>query len=298
MTDLQKVGLEQKELKKMIDVAILAFHGAFGEDGTIQAILEAVDIPYQSSDQTSMAVTFDKIISRQIMQAEQIPQPDYFWFTDVQWQAKKDDILKKVTYPAFTKVARSGSSIGVIRVSNEKEFKDAVAALFKYGHRLLVEKEVGDDFIEVNVSVLGYASDLKTTTPEQPLKSEKFLSFADKYERGAKGGKNKMGMAGSSHRIPAPLSPVLTEKVRSLAKHIAEVFDCSGVIRIDFFANPSTEEILVIEINAIPGSMGFYLWEYEKLPYRQLIDKLVAIALAKHQKAKSYISSFSSSVLS
>lgn len=302
--DLGKlIGLEHfssdiSQLSKKIDVAILAFHGAYGEDGTIQAILDAAAIPYQSSDPTSMAITFDKIVTRQILQAEGIGQTEYFWFNRQEWQHQQAAILSKVTYPAFVKTARSGSSIGVIKVKNVSEFKKAVAALLHYGDRVLVEKAVSEDFIEVNVSVLGDTDSYQASVIEQPIKSADFLSFADKYEGdGAKKGSKKMGMASASRRIPAPLSPQLSQKIQDLAKRAASIFDCKGVIRIDFFANPSTEEVLLIEINAIPGSMSFYLWDYGGLSYPQLINRLVAIAEKKYRLVHSYVSSFASNIL-
>lgn len=302
--DLSKLGgLEHfasdlAQLRKKIDVAILAFHGAYGEDGTIQAILDAAEIPYQSSDATSMAITFDKVITRQVLKAEGISQTEYFWFNQQNWQQNQKAILQKVTYPVFVKTARSGSSIGVIKANSPSEFKKAVAALLHYGDRVLVEKAVGEDFIEVNVSVLGDTDNYQASVIEQPIKSTDFLSFADKYERkGAKKSSEKMGMASASRQIPAPLSPQLSQTIQEIAKRVASIFDCRGVIRIDFFANPSTEEVLLIEINAIPGSMSFYLWDYEGLSYPQLINRLVTIAEKKYRQSHSHISSFKSNIL-
>jgi D-alanine-D-alanine ligase len=157
---------------------------------------------------------------------------------------------------------------------------------------VIVEKAVVD-CLEINVSVVGYDMDLQASVAEQPINHDEFLSFADKYERGGK----KSGMASASRRIPAPISQAVTAKVQDLAKRLFHLFDCSGVVRIDFFVNPTTEDIFVTELNTIPGSMSYYLWEASGVPYPALVDKLVEIARTKHDRRSAYTTTFSSSIL-
>lgn len=278
-----------------IDVALLCFHGAYGEAGNIQGLLELAGIPYQGPGVTSSAIGFDKVVTRQILAAEGVSQTPYLWFTQHEWQTNEVELreeIKKLGYPVFAKPANGGSTIGVQKVTEEKEIKTTIESILHYDHRVIVEKEV-TDCIEVNVSVLGMEGDTQASIPEQPLKKDEFLSFADKYERGGK----KSGMASASRRIPAPISATLTKKVQDLAQQIFHIFDCSGVVRIDFFVNPSTEEVFVTELNTIPGSMSYYLWEASGIKYSDLIDRLVEIAEKRTQQKSKLITSFENNIL-
>jgi D-alanine-D-alanine ligase len=279
-----------------IDVAILCFHGQYGEGGNVQGALELAGIPYQGPAVTSSAICFDKIILRQILTAEGIGQPDYRWFTKQEWHTNKAEIENKVNqlqYPLFVKPANGGSTIGIQKIHTPAELAQAVEVVVHYDDRVLIEAAI-TECIEVNVSVLGYEGHYQTSVPEQPLSKDEFLSFADKYERG--GGK-KSGMASATRRIPAPISNSLTQKLQDLAKKVAHTLDCSGVIRIDFFVNPSTEEMFVIEPNTIPGSMSFYLWEATGIKYPALIDSLVEIAEAVYAEQQQLTTTFTSQIL-
>lgn len=279
-----------------IDAAILCFHGQYGEGGNIQGLLELAQIPYQGPAVTSSAIAFDKIVTRQILKAENIHQTPYVWFTQAEWKTNQQEIkaqIEQLGYPVFAKPANSGSTIGIQKVSTADTIGETIESILHYDQRVIVEKEVVD-CIEVNVSVLGLEGETKASVPEQPIKQDEFLSFADKYERG--GGK-KSGMASATRRIPAPISSNLTEQLQQLAQRIFHVFDCSGVVRIDFFVNPSTEEIFVTELNTIPGSMSFYLWEASGLPYPQLVDRLVEIAEKRFAQKQVLTTSFETNIL-
>lgn len=292
---LTAFALSPQKNKNQIEAAILCFHGDYGESGKIQGLLELAGIPYQGPNVTGSSAAFDKIITRQILTAENISQAKYIWFNAADWQENQDQVLTKVKtlkLPVFIKPSRSGSSIGISRVSDGKKLKKAIEEVMQFDSRILVEEEVVD-CIEVNVSVLG-GKKIEASVTEQPLKSEEFLSFADKYE---KGGGKKSGMASATRRIPAPISSSLSDKLRELAKKIFRIFDCSGVVRIDFFANPSTEEVFVTELNTIPGSMSFYLWEATDLKYPQLIDRLVEVAFEQHKQKEKLITSFETNIL-
>jgi D-alanine-D-alanine ligase len=288
------VSLQRGE--NSIDVAVLCFHGGYGEAGNVQGALELAGIPYQGPAVVSSAAAFDKIVARQIMAAEGIHQAKYVWFTKLEWQknrAQIEDKIASLEYPVFIKPANGGSTIGIERAKNGPEVAAKVKSALQYDDRILVEQEI-TDCIEVNVSVLGDEATVRASVPEQPIKTDEFLSYADKYERG--GGK-KTGMASLSRRIPAPISQKLTTKLQDLAKKLFVLFDCSGVVRIDFFANPSTEEIFVVELNTLPGSMSYYLWEATGVSYPQLIDELVAVAERKFKANSELITSYDSNIL-
>ncbi len=279
-----------------IDAAILCFHGSYGEAGNVQGVLEVAGIPYQGPGVVSSVIAFDKIVTRQILQAEHISQAAYTWFTAEEWRTDRENVLTKIRglqFPVFIKPANGGSTIGIEKVKSETDLLGAIDRVIQYDHRILVEAEIRD-CIEVNVSVLGIEGHVRASVPEQPVKVDEFLSFADKYERG--GGK-KGGMASLSRRIPAPISSALTTKLQALAIKLFHVFDCSGVVRIDFFVDPSEERIYVTELNTIPGSMSFYLWEATDLQYPALIDELVKIAIEKFTRKSALTQSFESNIL-
>ena len=293
---LASFSTELSELKKQLDVAILCFHGGGGEKGEVQGLLELAQIPYQGPGVTGSAVCFDKVVTRQVLAGENVSQTKYSWFTQADWdqnQAKVIGQVKQLGLPVYIKPANGGSTIGIQRLDQERKLEKAVGEVLQFDSKVLVEKEV-TDCIEVNVSVLGDQLSAHASTPEQPIKSTELLTFADKYEQG---GAKKTGLASASRRIPAPISAQLTKKLQDAALRLFKIFDLSGVVRIDFFANPSTEEIFVTELNTIPGSMSFYLWEASGLKYPQLIDRLVKIAQDRHKHQSALITTFKTDIL-
>lgn len=289
-------GQKTESQLRAFDVAILCFHGGYGESGGIQGLLDTAGIPYQGPGVLSSAIAFDKIVTRQILATEGIGQTKYIWFNHEEWKNDRDSITKKIgqlQFPLFVKAANSGSSIGVVKVKDQKELNTAIETVLNFDQRVLIEQGI-NECIEVNVSVLGIGKETQASVPEQPIKQDELLSFADKYERG--GGK-KSGMASAQRRIPAPISQSLTKKLQELAQQIFYIFDCSGVVRIDFFVNPSTEEIFVTELNTIPGSMSFYLWEASGVKYPELIDRLVEIALKRKKLKDSLLQSHDTKIL-
>ncbi len=279
-----------------LDVAILCFHGTYGESGAVQGALELARVPFQGPTVMSSAIGFDKIVTRQILSSEGISQTAYQWFTRQDWESDQAAVLAKMPelgLPLFVKPANSGSSIGIKRTTSLEELPEAIGFALQFDDRILVEAAV-KDCIEINVSVLGDQTAAIASVAEQPISADEFLSFADKYQRG--GGK-KSGMASATRRIPAPISNQTLGLLQAAAIKAFKVFDCSGVTRVDFFANPSTNEIFLTELNTIPGSMSFYLWEATNLPYPQLIDRLVEIALNRAKARKNQLRSFETNLL-
>ncbi len=281
---------------KQLDVALLCFHGTNGESGPIQGVLELAGIPYQGPGVLSSAIGFDKIVTRQILAAEHIGQTDFEWLTKHDWLSKKSEIttkLGRLGLPVFVKPANSGSSIGIKRVSQQLDLDAAIEFALQFDDRVIVEAEV-KDCIEINISVLGDQTHAEASVAEQPIKADEFLSFVDKYQRG--GGK-KSGMASATRRIPAPISSSTLAKLHEVALHVFKIFDCTGVVRIDFFVNQTTSEIFLTELNTIPGSMSFYLWEPSGTSYPQLIDRLVEIALTQSRDNTTQLRSFETNLL-
>lgn len=286
-----------------VDVALVCCHGTLGEDGTVQGLLELADIPYQGPGVVGSAVSMDKIITKQLLLASGFSVANFQWFTKHMWVTDKQIVIErlldsnnqgsmKLSFPLFVKPANLGSSVGISKAKNEAELKQAIEIALSFDRRVLVEQGL-EQVMEVNVSVLGF-EDLITSVPEQPVASGEILSYADKYEGG---NKKAGGMASLKRRIPAPIPKSLTQKLQMAAVEVARICDSSGVIRIDFFVNPETEEIWVGELNTIPGSMAFYLWEASGISYRDLINRLVEIAIERKQVQHNYTRSISTSII-
>ncbi|MDE6808753.1 MAG: D-alanine--D-alanine ligase [Muribaculaceae bacterium] len=267
-----------------IDVVIPVLHGSNGEDGIFEGVLETIGIPYAGCNTLSSANGMDKITMKMILQANGIPVVKYVWFTDKQWFNQRDariaEIEEKIGYPVIVKPANLGSSVGISRAADREALIAAVDMASRYSTRIIVEKMV-DNLQEINCSVLGDCDEYTMSVLEEPIKSGEFLSYEDKYIGGTKGAK---GMQASQKRIPAELPEDETERIKFLAGETFRVLSCHGVSRVDVIVDSKTREIFVNEINTIPGSLSFYLWEATGIKFDKLMERLVALALKRHRE--------------
>ncbi len=268
-----------------LHVALPILHGTNGEDGIFEGLLETIGIPFAGCNTLSSANGMDKITMKMILRSEGINVVDYVWFTDKQWIADRDSIIAKVEdklgYPVIVKPANLGSSVGIGKASNREELIDKINNAEKFSQRLIVEHCI-DKLKEINCSVLGDADDHQSSVCEEPIKSGDFLSYEDKYMGGTK---TNAGMQASAKRIPAELPDETTKKIQQMAADTFRVLSCHGVSRIDVMIDESDGEIYVNEINTIPGSLSFYLWEASGIPFESLMDKLVQLALRRKREA-------------
>ncbi|MDE7402902.1 MAG: D-alanine--D-alanine ligase, partial [Muribaculaceae bacterium] len=264
-----------------LHVAIPVLHGTNGEDGVFEGLLETIGIPFAGCNTLSSANGMDKITMKMILRSEGIPVVDYVWFTDREWNSGHDPILDKVEsklgYPVIVKPANLGSSVGIGTAENRTELTARINEAEKFSQRIIVEKLV-EKLKEINCSVLGDADDHISSVCEEPIKSGKFLSYDDKYKGGTK---TNAGMQASKKRIPAELPEAMTEKIRKMAGDTFRVLSCHGVSRIDVMIDEKDDSVYVNEINTIPGSLSFYLWEASGISFTELMDKLVALALKR-----------------
>lgn len=264
-----------------LHVAIPVLHGTNGEDGIFEGLLETIGIPFAGCNTLSSANGMDKITMKMILRSEGIPVVDYVWFTDNEWNSGKDRIIAKVEeklgYPVIVKPANLGSSVGIGTAADREELVAKINNAEKFSQRIIVEHMV-EQLQEINCSVLGDADDHQSSVCEEPIKSGKFLSYEDKYMGGTK---TNQGMQASEKRIPADLAPDMTEKIRKMAGETFRVLSCHGVSRIDVMIDRKDDSVYVNEINTIPGSLSFYLWEASGVSFTQLMDKLVALALKR-----------------
>lgn len=288
-------GLFKKQIREKLDVVFPAIHGTNGEDGTLQGLLELVDIPYTGCGVLSSAVGMDKILLKQVFASVGLPVLDYYWFFRSSWEKDPEKILSeietKLSWPLFIKPANLGSSIGISRATNRDELQYAIDVAGHYDRKILVDQGI-DNPTEINCAVLGMEGDLTPSVCEQPLGLEEFLSFEDKYLRGEKG----KGMSGQSRKIPAPISDKLTKTIQNLACRAFSAIDARGVARVDFLFG-SDKKPYINEINTLPGSISFYLWEAGGMKFSELIDHLIDLAYRAHKEKATQIYTFDSSIL-
>lgn len=267
-----------------LDVAIPVLHGSNGEDGIFQGILQSNGLPFAGCDVLSSANGMDKITMKMILAASGIPVVDYVWFTDHQWFKQRDALIKEVEeklgYPVIVKPANLGSSVGIGRADDRQSLIDHVDNARQYSNRIIVEHLV-EQLQEINCSVLGDCDDYQMSVLEEPIKSGEILSYEDKYMGGSKTSK---GMQASAKRIPAELPEDVTKRIQFLAGETFRVLGCHGVSRVDVMVDRKDGAIYVNEINTIPGSLSFYLWEATGISFTELMDRLVKLALKRRRE--------------
>lgn len=267
-----------------LDVVIPVLHGSNGEDGIFEGVLESIGIPFAGCNTFSSANGMDKITMKMILQANNIPVVDFVWFTDKQWFAQKDSLIarieKELGYPVIVKPANLGSSVGIGRATCRAQLIEKIEEAERYSTRLIVEKMIVN-LQEINCSVLGDCDDYQMSVLEEPIKSGEILSYEDKYMGGTKGTK---GMQASQKRIPAELPESETAKIQFLAGETFRVLSCHGVSRVDVIVDADTRQIYVNEINTIPGSLSFYLWEATGIGFDKLMEKLVSLAVKRKRE--------------
>jgi D-alanine-D-alanine ligase len=306
-------SLLRREQLPPIDVVFPTVHGTHGEDGTLQGLLELADLPYVGAGVAAAAVGMDKILAKAAFQAAGLPVVEGRWYTRAQYQAAPAevvaDIEAQVGYPCFVKPAVLGSSIGVARVGGRDDLRFALEVACSYGRRLLVERAI-EPLVEINCAVLGNDAPIASVC-EQPVASEGVLSFADKYERGLKRaaakapaadqavGGAKGGLASMQRIIPAPISAALSARLQQLAIAAFRAIDCAGIARVDFLVTPDEREVYVNEINTMPGSLAFYLWDKPptELSFPALVDRLVELALERHGDKQRTVYSYDTDLL-
>ena len=268
-----------------LDVVIPVLHGSNGEDGIFEGVLETIGIPFAGCNTRSSANGMDKITMKMILQASGVPVVPYLWFTDKQWFGQREQLIGRIEselgYPVIVKPSNLGSSVGIGRAMNREQLIDRIDDAERYSSRIIVEHMV-EQLQEINCSVLGNADEYQTSVLEEPIKSGEILSYEDKYMGGTKGAK---GMQAAQKRIPAELPADVTERIQFLAGETFRVLGCHGVSRVDVIVDRADGNIYVNEINTIPGSLSFYLWEATGLTFAGLMDKLVQLAVQRSREA-------------
>ena len=281
-----------------IDVAFPILHGKNGEDGTIQGLFQLAQIPFVGCDVTASAIGMDKYITKLVLKESNVPVLDARLYTLSDYadmESMMNDIENVFGYPVIVKPVNLGSSVGISVAKSRVELANSVDDAFRYATKVLVEHAI-TNLREINCSVLGDENDAIASECEEPLHTKDILSYEDKYVSNAKGSGSK-GMASVSRRIPAELTPEKREEVRELAVRSFKALGCNGVSRIDFMIDADTDKLYFNEINTIPGSLAFYLWEPVGVPYKELLDRMIQLALKRERTEESLTFTFDTNIL-
>lgn len=280
-TEAALVPLDRGAGAQRLDVIFPVMHGTFGEDGTIQGMLDLAGLPYVGAGVLGSAVGMDKDVAKRLCQTAGIPVVP--WVTVQRWRWEQDkwavrnEIEEKFPYPVFVKPATLGSSVGMSKVHNTEELGPALDLACEYGMKILVEKAVTAR--EIEVSVLGN-HDPKASVPGEIVPHREFYDYTAKYLED-----------GTQLVIPAVLKPAQLKKIQTLAVKAFQALELSGMARVDFFLEKEGGKLYLNELNTIPGftSISMYpkLWEASGIPFRELIDKLIELAFEMHaEKAR------------
>lgn len=300
-----RVKLVQYPVKKLgknvevgIDVAFPVVHGTNVEDGGFQGYLKTMGIPFVGCDVTASAIGMDKYITKLVLKESNVPVLDARLYTLSDYadmESMMNDIENVFGYPVIVKPVNLGSSVGISVAKSRVELANSVDDAFRYATKVLVEHAI-TNLREINCSVLGDENDAIASECEEPLHTKDILSYDDKYVSNAKGSGSK-GMASVSRRIPAELTPEKREEVRELAVRSFKALGCNGVSRIDFMIDADTDKLYFNEINTIPGSLAFYLWEPVGVPYKELLDRMIQLALKRERTEESLTFTFDTNIL-
>ena len=304
---LQSKGLF-KSVVKEIDIAFPIVHGTNVEDGVLQGYLQTIGIPYVGPNVYAAVAGQDKAIMKDIWKSLDIPMTEYVWFYDVDYRQNKEEVIKKVEtlkYPVIVKPATTGSSVGINVCDNETKLVEAIDEAIQYDSKIVVE-EVVENLKEVNIAVMGNYEHQKVSVIEEVLSNNKFLTYTDKYIGGGKGKmkggvkapvKGSKGMASTSRKLPADLSEKTRKEVEDIAIRAFKGLGSAGNSRIDFLIDEKTNKVYINEINSIPGSLAFYLWDAKDINFTQVLDDMINIGIKDYKKRLSKTHSFESNIL-
>jgi D-alanine-D-alanine ligase len=264
-----------------LDVVFPVLHGTFGEDGTVQGLLEMANIPYVGCGVLASSCGMDKVVMKKLFADAGLPICKYRWFLRSEWEADRDSISHQLAaelgFPCFVKPANLGSSVGVSRADDRESLVNAVDLAAQYDRKIIVEESL--EMREIECAVMGNDLSLASLPGEYIIHDEQkaFLDYTEKYS----------GTGNNEFVVPAPISDELTEKIRSLAVRAFTAIDGSGLARVDFFLRRDNGMLLVNEINTMPGltdASGFpKMWAGSGKPFTLVIDELIELAFERHR---------------
>ncbi|MCL2072066.1 MAG: D-alanine--D-alanine ligase [Oscillospiraceae bacterium] len=301
--------IDMKKPAAILDCALPAVHGTNVEDGALQGFFETIGLPYAGCGVLSSAIGMDKAVTKAVLRQPQfnVQVLDCVEFFAEQFIKDKNAVIAQITeklrFPVIIKPVNLGSSIGIKIAKNKEELVGAVEHALLFAERVIAEAAI-TNLKEINCAVIGDKDSAQASECEEPVSTGGILDFNDKYS-GSKG--KSTGMASLKRKIPADISDSLREEIRTLAVKAFKALGCSGVARVDFLidldnsGDKNTDNkngVWFNEINTIPGSLAFYLWEPAGISYPALLDKMIALALKREREKANLSFSFESNILS
>lgn len=289
-----------------IDVAFPIVHGKGVEDGSLAGFLETLGLPVVGPSVLGAALGQDKVVLKQVLEANNIKTPKYVWFYDYEYSMNKDEILNKVEslgYPVIVKPANLGSTIGIGVAHSRNELETKIDEALEYERKIVVEEMI-PNLLELNCAVCGTYEYSETSLVAEMKMKHELLTFEDKYLGGGKGkgmkgsAKTPNSMSTSEFEVPANIPEEMTNKIYEISKQVFRALNLKGVCRIDYLVNRETGDIYVNEPNTIPGSLAFYLYEPKGKKYKTLTDELIKSAIKDYKNEMRKTSSFTSNILS
>jgi D-alanine-D-alanine ligase len=305
-------GLFKKKTAVNVDVYFPVMHGTYGEDGCLQGFLELKNAPYVGCGVEASALGMNKALQKMVLESIGCPTLPDVHFNYSQWNGDQAGIVERIgrafPFPVIAKAATLGSSIGIEHIMGPDELGDKIDAVFEVADSILVEPLL-QNFREINCSVMGDEDGVVVSELEEPIRSQNVLSFEDKYiggpsaggAKGAKGAKASSGAkgaggSGDKRIIPAPIDPDLASRIRTFASEGFTALGCSGLVRVDFLL-AADGSVYWNEMNTIPGSLAFYLWEPVGISFTELTTRLIDIAVKRHRSRNRKAFSFDNNLL-
>ena len=241
-----------------------------------------MNIPYVGGGVLASSVGMDKVLMKDVFKANGLPVVDYFWFYRSRWEDNREDIIKQIEenlgYSVFVKPSNLGSSIGISKAKDRDSLIHAIEIAIRYDRKIIIEKAI-ENPREINCAVMGYDDKVIASLCEEPLGWDEILTFEDKY---IKGNIKGVGKEGSRRIIPADIDDNIRERIEDIAKKSFVIIDASGNSRIDFLIDRNNN-VFINEINTLPGSVAFYLWEDKGYSFKKLIDEMIDISIKIHE---------------
>jgi len=309
-----KVQLVRQKIKKFgsnlisdVDIAFPIVHGTNVEDGALQGYLQTLDLPYVGCDVLASAVGMDKYVMKILLKEAGFPVLDCCRFSSYEIDDMDNMIAQveaKFGYPVIVKPINLGSSVGISKAKDRDGLINSIEEAFQFADRILVEPAVVQ-LKEINCSVVGDSEEAEASVCEEPVQasSDEILSYDQKYKgdggkNGSKSGGGSKGMATLKRKIPAEITPEQDEFIRRTAVDAFRYLGCNGVTRIDFMIDMATDKVYINEINTIPGSLAFYLWEPKGVKYPELLERLIQLALKRYRQSEKISYTFDTNILS
>ena len=295
---LYEVLKPDKKIKPLlnIDAALLCVHGVNGEDGSLAGLLQLCGVPHTACGVFAAGAAMDKAAAKLIFKAAGLNILKYNWFWSAEYKASPIAFIERaeneIGYPMIVKPANLGSSIGISVCKRRDELLNAVEVAASFDLKVVIEEAL-TDFYEINCSALGFQDDVKVSECERPVTARQILSFEDKYMgKGA-----KAGMESCRRELPAVIPKELSDKIKSDTLTAFRTLDCKGVVRIDYLIDKKDGAVYINEVNTIPGSLSFYLWEHGGLSFTALLDKLLSFAESEHKQKDGLVYAYKSDII-